>query len=350
MKISKEFRQLSTTPISQIRMSCVSARWALMILLVLIGQNALAIDIGRPEVKNFIDSMVNKHDFDRRALKRVLKEAKIQDSILEAISKPAEKTKAWHEYRAIFLTDERIRAGADFWREHEPELKRISDETGVPCEILVGIIGVETYFGRITGNYRVLDALTTLAFDYPPRSKFFKRELEEFLLLVREESIEASGATGSYAGAMGAPQFMPSSFRAYAVDSSADGKRDIWSNWSDVIGSVANYFVAHGWQQSKEVVTRATLSNVWQGDAPDNSLKPAETVSSLSRQGVLFATDLPNDHKSQLLLLNGSDGDEYWVGFHNFFVITRYNRSVMYALAVHQLGQEIAIEVSRRET
>lgn len=322
----------------------------LVILLLLNGQNALAVDIGRPEVKQFIDSMAKKHDYDRRVLKRVLREARTQESILEAISKPAEKTKAWHEYRAIFLTDERINAGADFWRENESELKRISSETGVPCEILVGIIGVETYFGRITGSYRVLDALATLAFDYPPRAKFFKRELEEFLLLVREESIEASGATGSYAGAMGAPQFMPSSFRAYAVDSSADGKRDIWSNWPDVIGSVANYFVRHGWQQSKEIVARATLTTGWQGEVPDNTLKPAETVSSLSRQGVLFATDLPNDHKSELLMLEGSDGNEYWVGFHNFFVITRYNRSVMYALAVHQLGQEIAIEVRRRET
>ena len=323
---------------------------ALVVLLICSGQNALAIDIGRPEVKQFINSMVKEHKYSRRVLKSVLREARTQQTILEAISRPAEKTKSWDEYRAIFLTEKRITAGAEFWHEHNAELKRISDETGVPREILVGIIGVETYFGRITGSYRVLDALTTLAFDYPPRSKFFKRELEEFLLLVREESIEASGATGSYAGAMGAPQFMPSSFRAYAVDSSSDGKRDIWTDWSDVIGSVANYFVAHGWQQSKEVVTRATLPNHWQGQTPDNSLKPAETVSSLSRQGVMFATNLPNNHKSQLLLLSGPNGDEYWVGFHNFFVITRYNRSVMYALAVHQLGQEIAIEVSRRET
>jgi membrane-bound lytic murein transglycosylase B len=333
MKIAKEFRQL-----------------AIVLLLICSGQDALAIDIGRADVKQFINSMVSKHDYDRKALKRILREAKSQETILEAISKPAEKTKSWDEYRSIFLTEERIDAGVNFWREHKAELRRISEETGVPCEILVGIIGVETYFGRITGSYRVLDALTTLAFDYPPRSKFFRRELEEFLLLVREESIEASGATGSYAGAMGAPQFMPSSFRAYAVDSSADGKRDIWENWSDVIGSVANYFVAHGWQQSNEVVARATLANGWQGETPDNSLKPAETVSSLSRQGVMFATDLPSDHKSQLLLLNGPEGDEYWVGFHNFFVITRYNRSVMYALAVHQLGQEIAIEVSGSET
>ena len=322
----------------------------LLILLICSGQTALAIDIERSDVKQFIDSMVSKHDYDRMTLTRVLRQARTQESILEAISKPAEKTKSWQEYRAIFLTEKRIRAGADFWREHESKLKRISEETGVPCEILVGIIGVETYFGRITGGYRVLDALTTLAFDYPPRAAFFRRELEEFLLLVREENIEASEATGSYAGAMGAPQFMPSSFRAYAVDSSADGKRDIWTDWSDTIGSVANYIVAHGWQHSAEVVTRATLSIRWQGKLPENTLQPAETVSSLSRQGVMFATDLPNDHKSQLLTLEGADGEEHWVGFHNFFVITRYNRSIMYALAVHQLGQEIAIEVNRRET
>jgi membrane-bound lytic murein transglycosylase B len=322
----------------------------LLILLISSGQTALAIDIERSDVQRFIDSMVSKHEYDRTTLTSVLQQARTQESILEAISKPAEKTKSWQEYRAIFLTEKRIGAGADFWREHELKLKRISEATGVPCEILVGIIGVETYFGRITGSYRVLDALTTLAFDYPPRATFFRRELEEFLLLVREENIEASEATGSYAGAMGAPQFMPSSFRAYAVDSSADGKRNIWTDWSDAIGSVANYFVAHGWQQSGEVVTRATLSTGWQGKLPENSLKPAETVSSLSRQGVMFATDLPNDHKSQLLTLEGADGDEHWVGFHNFFVITRYNRSIMYALAVHQLGQEIAIEVGRHET
>jgi membrane-bound lytic murein transglycosylase B len=310
----------------------------LLILLICSGQSALAIDTERSDVKQFIDSMVSKHEYDPTTLTRVLRQARTQDSILEAISKPAEKTKSWQEYRAIFLTEKRIGAGADFWREHELELKRISEATGVPCEILVGIIaceilvgiiGVETFFGRITGSYRVLDALTTLAFDYPPRATFFRRELEEFLLLVREENIEASEATGSYAGAMGTPQFMPSSFRAYAVDSSADGKRNIWSG---------------------EVVTRATLSNGWQGTLPENTLKPAETVSSLSRQGVMFATDLPNDHESQLLTLEGVDGDEHWVGFHNFFVITRYNRSIMYALVVHQLGQEIAIEIGRRET
>jgi membrane-bound lytic murein transglycosylase B len=325
-------------------------RLAFLLLLFIGGQSAQAIDVEIPDVRSFIDTMVSDHAYDRGTLEQVLQQARTQETILEAIAKPAERIKEWHEYRDIFLTDARVKAGAVFWREHSEELRRIGDETGVAVEILVGIIGVETYFGRITGNYRVLDALTTLAFEYPPRAKFFRGELVEFLLLVREEGMDAADATGSYAGAMGRPQFMPSSYRAYAVDSSADGKRDIWSNWADVIGSIANYFVRHGWRTNNQIVTQAVLSSQWRGDPPENTLKPQETVTSLSHQGVLFVTDLPGDHQSQLLTLIGDDGEEYWVGFHNFFVITRYNRSVMYALVVHQLGQEIAIEVNRGET
>lgn len=308
---------------------------------------ANALDVEREDVQHFINTMVEKHKYDRDDLVAALTEAQTQEAILTAISKPAERTLTWHEYRNIFLTPERIKAGADFWREHEGDLRRISEETGVSREILVGVIGVETYFGRITGKHRVLDALATLAFDYPRRSQFFMRELEEFLLLVREEGMEATAAIGSYAGAMGAPQFMPSSFRAYAVDSNEDGKRDIWNDWQDVIGSVANYFVAHHWLPEKSVVAQASLGTGWNGDPPANTLTPTETVDSLSKQGVVFSASLPGDHKSQLLTLSGPDGDEHWVGFHNFFVITRYNRSVMYALAVHQLGQEIALEVKR---
>jgi len=325
-------------------------RLVLLLFIFIAASPAQAIDVGDPDVRNFIDSMVSEHAYDRGTLEDVLQQATTQESILEAIARPAERTKEWHEYRDIFLTDARVKAGAEFWREHSEALERISTDTGVDVEILVGIIGVETYFGRRTGSYRVLDALATLAFAYPPRSKFFRNELEQFLLLVREEEMEAIDATGSYAGAMGRPQFMPSSYRAYAVDSSADGKRDIWTNWADVIGSVANYFVRHGWRSNNQVVVQASLSNQWRGDPPENTLKPQETVTSLSHQGVLFATDLAGDQQSQLLTLIGDDGEEYWVGFHNFFVITRYNRSVMYALAVHQLGQEIAIEVDRGKT
>ena len=319
----------------------------ILALLIFLAPLANALEIERTEISSFIDRMVEEHEYDRELLVDVLRDAKSSETILEAISKPAEKTREWYEYRAIFLTEERIHAGVEFWREHEDALTQISEESGVSIEILVGIIGVETYFGRITGNYRVVDALATLAFDYPTRSKFFTRELEEFLLLVREEQMNAADATGSYAGAMGRPQFMPSSYRAYAVDSTSDGKRDIWGCWNDVIGSIANYFVRHGWQSDGEVVSRASLGGQWQDTVPKNTLKPTSTVGSLSQQGVLFATNLPDDHKSQLLTLQGEQNPEYWVGFHNFFVITRYNRSVMYALVVHQLGQEIALEVDR---
>lgn len=308
---------------------------------------AYAVDIDRPDISAFIDSMVSEHDFDRPDLRAVLQSATTQESILELIARPAEKTKSWGEYRVIFLTDERIKAGAAFWRENRETLERISLETGVPIEILVGIIGVETYFGRITGGHRVLDALVTLAFDYPPRAKFFRRELEEFLLLVREEDMPPTDAVGSYAGAMGRPQFMPSSYRAYAVDSTGDGRRDIWNDWADVAGSVANYFVAHGWTTGEEITTRATLGDSWRGPVPENQLKPQDTIGSLSERGVKFVSSLPANSEAQLLTLEGSNGAEHWVGFHNFFVITRYNRSVMYALAVHQLGQEIALEMRR---
>jgi membrane-bound lytic murein transglycosylase B len=323
--------------------------WAMLWAMLWHPASAGALDVQRADVRAFIERMVEEHGYDRETLEQMLAAAETRQSILDAISRPAEKTLAWHEYRDIFLTEERIAAGAEFWRTHEETLRRVSEETGVPCEVLVGVIGVETYFGRITGKYRVLDALSTLAFDYPPRADFFRRELEQFLLLVREEGMEATEATGSYAGAMGAPQFMPSSYRAYAVDSSNDGRRDIWTDWQDVIGSIANYFVEHGWRRGTPVATQATLGSAWRGDAKPsrNVLSPTETIASLSRQGVMFATDLPGDQPGQLLVFEGKDGDEYWVGFHNFFVITRYNRSVMYALAVHQLGREVALEVER---
>ena len=314
------------------------------------ASNCLAVDIKRSDVAAFIEEMVSKYDYDRAELEHILSDAESKQSILDKISKPAEKTLSWAEYRPIFMTPERIHAGATFWREHCAMLQRISDDTGVPIEIIVGIIGVETYFGRITGGNRVLDALATLAFDYPPREKFFRNELVEFLLLVREEQMQATDAIGSYAGAMGRPQFMPSSYRAYAVDSTGDGKRDIWNDWADVAGSIANYFVAHGWTAGMEIAAQATLSSRFKGPPPENQLRADATVRSLSDAGVVFATKLANDSKSQLLTLAGNDGDEYWVGFHNFFVITRYNRSVMYALAVYQLGQEIAMEVARDDS
>lgn len=311
-----------------------------------VDDQVVYVDVEQANVVAFVDEMVEKYDFDRDSLRDVLAQAEIKASTIDKISSPAERTLTWGEYRKIFITPERIAAGVSFWRENHEMLERIELESGVPVAKLIGIIGVETYFGRITGNDRVIDALATLAFDYPPRSKFFRNELVQFLILAREEEIDATVPLGSYAGAMGRPQFMPSSYRAYAVDSTGDGKRDIWNNWGDVAGSIANFFLAHRWQPGEEVMAQAILADNWRGSPPDNGLTPQDTVRSLSRQGVLFATNMPADSDSQLLALEGDEGTEHWVGFHNFFVITRYNRSVMYALAVHQLGQEIAIEVS----
>ena len=306
------------------------------------------VDLQQENVVEFIDEMVATHEFDRSALSAVLAKAEIKATIIEKISTPAERTLTWSEYRKIFITKERVNAGIRFWRDNREMLERITLETGVPIEMLVGIIGVETYFGRITGKDRVIDALATLAFEYPPRETFFRKELVQFLVLAREEELDPTVPMGSYAGAMGRPQFMPSSFRAYAVDSTGDGKRDIWDNWADVSGSIANYFLAHGWRSTEEVAAQASLGRNWSGAVPEpeNTLKATDTVKSLSKKGVLFATDLCADSEGQLLTYEGDDGIEHWVGFHNFFVITKYNRSVMYALAVHQLGQQISSQVN----
>ena len=328
-------------------------RFALTFAILILNIPAIAADsapvnLEQANVVEFIDEMVEKHGFDRTALSATLAEAEIKPNIIKKISTPAERTLTWAEYRKIFITKERINVGATFWRENREMLERIELETGVAIEMLVGIIGVETYYGRITGKDRVIDALATLAFDYPPRSAFFRKELREFLILAREEELDPTEPMGSYAGAMGRPQFMPSSFRAYAVDSTGDGKRDIWNNWADVAGSVANYFLAHRWRVGEEVIAQATLSSDWSGPIPStkNTLKVTDTVESLSKKGVMFVTDLSADSKAKLLTYEGDAGIEHWVGFHNFFVITKYNRSVMYALAAHQLGQMISAKVN----
>ncbi|MDG1865624.1 MAG: lytic murein transglycosylase B [Woeseiaceae bacterium] len=317
----------------------------LTILLFLITSTSWSHDIQRENIQNFISNMVVKHNFTYEEVSTMLSRAESKQKILEAISRPAEKRLTWNQYRNIFIKKERIDAGVNFWLEHEEILNKISQETGVTIEILVGIIGVETYYGRITGGYRVIDALSTLAFDYPKRSPFFTKELEAFLLLTREENMDPFDATGSYAGAMGSPQFMPSSYRAYAVDASGDNKRDIWNNWSDVIGSVANYFVRHGWQQGKEIIVPANIESLSELPLIKTDLKATETVLQLREAGIKFSTTMNDDHPSKLLFLEQEDAHDYWVGFHNFFVITRYNHSTMYALAVHQLGQEISAEM-----
>jgi peptidoglycan lytic transglycosylase B len=248
----------------------------------------------------------------------------------------------WYEYRAIFVNEARIAAGTRFWTEHAGTIQSISERYGVAPEMLVAIIGVETYFGQRTGKYRVLDSLATLAFAYPPRAKFFSGELEQFLLLTREEGLDPKTPMGSYAGAMGAGQFIPSSFRTYAVDADGDGKRDIWNDWADVLGSIANYFKKSGWKTGEPVADPATRSAAWSGPEPSNALELAETVGSLEKQGYVFSTSESTDAPAAAFALEAQGGgSEFWIGYHNFRVITRYNRSPKYALAAHQLGQAI---------
>jgi len=326
-------------------MSGISRQPYLVIALLSVNGAVGAVDIDQDAVtaarSAFVEHMVTTHEFDRETLARLLEEAEIVDRVLEAISRPAERVMPWYEYRALFVSASRIEAGAKFWLAHEDELRVASRRYGVAPEMMVAILGIETFYGERTGTYRVLDSLSTLAFAYPPRSSFFTSELEAYLLLSREEDIDPRNSLGSYAGAMGAGQFISSSFRAYAVDGNGDGRLDLWGDWEDIFASVANYFKVHGWQRGGAVVSRATLSAGWSGAEAENSMELTETVASLSQLGYIFSSELQETAATTILSVQGKDEQEYWVGYHNFRVITRYNHSVKYALAAYELGQAI---------
>jgi membrane-bound lytic murein transglycosylase B len=312
----------------------------LFLLLLLPALPAVALDTARPEVRKFIDQMASEHGFEKRDLGRLLKRAETKQPILDAISRPAERVVPWFEYRERFLTDKRIGEGFDFVTANTAPLGRIGDD-GIET-VVIGILGVETSYGRITGRYRVIDALATLAFDYPPRSTFFKSELAQFLLLSREEhGIDVATALGSYAGAMGAPQFISSSYRQFAVDGNGDGRRDLWSSWDDVVGSIANYLLGQGWRHGEPVVVPATFPDADLARFDTSKLELNETVKSLRDKGVKFDSEAQPDTPAMLIVAQGKDGPEYRVGFNNFYVITRYNRSPMYAMAVNDLGSAI---------
>lgn len=297
---------------------------------------------GSPHAQAMIDELTRSYGFAEEQLQALFAEAERKQAILDAISKPAERVKPWKEYRPIFITEARIARGVDFWREHQEALSRAEREYGVPASVIVSIIGVETFYGRNTGNYRVLDALSTLCFDYPPRAPFFCQQLREFLQLTREEQVDPLQLKGSYAGAMGLPQFMPGSFRAYAVDFDGDGRIDIWNNPVDAIGSVASYFKRHGWASGEAVVSRAEVQGERIEEGLNTTLDPQHTVAQLRVLGWQPATALADDLPVLAFRFEGEAGDEYWFGLHNFSVITRYNRSTMYAMAVHQLAGELS--------
>ena len=294
----------------------------------------------REDVQQFIEQMVSKHQFDKDKLTQWFAAATKLDSVLTSISKPAEKTLTWKQYRPIFITSKRIEGGVQFMKDNRELLQRAETEYGVPAHLVAAIIGVETYYGRRSGGTGVFDSLTTLGFDYPPRAKFFRSELEQFLLLAREEDISVKEIQGSYAGAMGMPQFISSSYRHYAVDFDGDGKRDLWNNKADVIGSVANYFKKHGWVKNQPVVYAASADKKIK-DSGRTKLKPYTTIAQLRELGVV--TDAPVDASTEVTLItfDGAQGEEHWLGLKNFYVITRYNHSALYAMAVHQLSQEL---------
>lgn len=334
--------------------------WQLLLVSLLFGlgsvSSAQADYLAHTEVAAFIDEMVSEEGFSAAELKPIFADASFKQGIVDAMSRPAERVLTWETYQDIFLTERRVREGHEFMQKYHTALERARQKYGVPPEIITAIIGVETMYGSNKGHYRVIDALATLAFDYPPRSTFFRSELKHFLLLAREEHLSPLAPVGSYAGAMGYGQFISSSYREYAVDFDADGLRDIWENPIDAIGSVANYLSRHGWQADATVVLRTpvpataktTLAGVYNVD-----LKPSTDLGALRRLGVVLdGVALADDTRVSPMRLEGKQGDEYWLGLQNFYVITRYNHSELYAMAVFQLSERLGLipqvaEVSR---
>jgi peptidoglycan lytic transglycosylase B len=320
-------------------------RRLIILAALLCSVSAYALDVERPAVKSFVGRLSAEHGFEPGAVNAVLAQAQLQQSVLDAMSRPAERALLWYEYRDRFVIEQRVKEGIEFWQRHRELLEQIEKARGVPAEYLVAILGVETYYGRITGKYRVLDSLTTLAFDYPPRSEYFTQELEQFFLLTREDLVDPLTALGSYAGAMGPPQFMPRSIRSFAVDGDGDGRRDLWADWEDILNSIANYFLVHGWKPGEPVIAPARIDQSRAHDLDPRKLALNETVGSLRDKGVVFETELPSKAPALLLAPDLPDSVFFRVGFNNFYVITRYNRSPMYAMAVHDLAAELVARV-----
>ena len=289
----------------------------------------------------FVEYTATTYGVDRAQIRAVLAQAEKKQGIIDAMNRPAEAVKKWFEYRPIFINDARINGGVAFYRANRAALDRVAADTGVPAEYIVAIIGVETSYGRVTGNYRVVDALYTLAFDYPKRAPFFAGELAQlFALKQAEPQLDLLALKGSYAGAMGMGQFMPSSYRLWAKDGDGDGRRDLLTHLPDVFASIANYFVVHGWQRGGPVVARAGRDPAAADFLPEN-YEPVYPLADLAARGYRPQPGQPVAEGATLLTLDGDAGREYWLAYRNFSVITRYNRSPMYSLAVHQLAQSI---------
>ena len=318
------------------------------LLAALLGLVPAGAALAQPAASSWIDPaqsealvsrMTNEPGISEATVRALLGEAVFRQDIIDAISRPYE-AKPWYQYRALFLTPARIDGGVAFWQAHQTLLSEAEARYDVPAEIIVAIIGVETQFGRNLGRYRVLDALATLGFGYPKRGAFFLGELEHFIRLTREEQLDPRQTLGSYAGAMGMGQFIPSSYRAYAVDFDGDGQRNLWQP-ADAIGSVANYFARHGWKKHAPVAFPAAALTPQAQALGNQKRETPHTVASLRQSGIKTDAVLPEDLPANLLMLDQEAGPEYWIALPNFYVITRYNQSVLYAMAVFQLSQEI---------
>ena len=318
----------------------------LLCLLLGVASDAPAAPLDTTAVRSFISYMSATYGFDADALSVTFSHVSRSDRIIELMSKPAEKVKPWYQYRALFITDKRIREGAAFWQANEAAVSRAAATYGVAPEVIIAIIGVESSYGQNVGSYRVIDALSTLAFHYPgndtARGAFFRTQLEQFLLMARDDHLDPLSLTGSYAGAMGMPQFMPDSYRRLAVDFDGDGRRNIWKDPDDAIGSVANYLREHGWRRAGAVISRALIGAADPGRFLKTTIKPSFRLVDFTAAGIAPMQSNGNvDDEAALFQLEGSAGNEYWIGYTNFYVISRYNPRVKYAMAVAQLAEEI---------
>ncbi|MDO6462442.1 lytic murein transglycosylase B [Granulosicoccaceae sp. 1_MG-2023] len=307
--------------------------------LAALSTTAQAGYLDNPDVRDYIDEISTGHAIARARLESYFAAIDRQDSVIEKISRPAEKRLEWKDYRPIFLKEDRITQGVAFMREYAAPLSAAELRWGVPAEIITAIIGVETKYGRITGSHPVFSSVATLAFDYPPRAKFFRSELTEYLLFAEEEGFDPLSLKGSYAGAMGMPQFISSSYRRYAVDFDGDGKRDLFNSVADAIGSVANYFAEHGWTKGEAVTERLRVPADQYKPLLRKGLKPQISRTALAEKGI----SLSGKSQGDLLIytLQGDQGEEAWAGHNNFYVITRYNHSPLYAMAVFELSEKI---------
>ena len=324
--------------------------------LVLVAWVALSIGVTwpaaaqtalQPAVETFIDEMVQKHQFRRTELRQLFSQVQSRPAVIRAMMAPR-TARPWHEFRLTYINPQRIDGGVRFWQQHAGVIARATREYGVPEEVIVATIGIETLYGRVTGNFKVLDALAMLAFQYPPRADFFRRELEEYLLLTREAGLDPLAIRGSTAGAIGIPQFLPSSYRSFAVDFDGDGKRDLLSTPADAIGSVANYYKAFGWRPGEETVVEAEANAGAVEAAMSRDIKPQTRVGELRRRGVVPLAQISDEVEAALFAVEAEDGTRYWLGLNNFYVITRYNRSVNYALAVLELARELRAAMRQR--